>query len=280
MVNGDPRLDRFWSQVWVPGCVYGMRRGWGWGWGWGVGVGVGGWALVHCRSICALCRKVVKISAVYVRNEWQNWISCEERGRWQAKEREGWVQTKCQQTILVNFTSANIIQMVINCNNNDRAKRMRERGGMRHEEASGGSWRLTEAATTRQGQNRTQNGSQTALKVPHKWIEDSNKKTKQTTTTTARTCLGYVQKQRQSQKQKQKLYEWRKSTKTTTKVSRTWSGNICGWSRRNFPISNWQMQVKKVPKGGGRKGGRWAAEQLSRVAQKYRAAAWDICFAV
>lgn len=55
----------------------------------GRGFEVGGWALVHCRSICALCRKVVKISAVYVRNEWQNWISCEERGRWQAKEREG-----------------------------------------------------------------------------------------------------------------------------------------------------------------------------------------------
>lgn len=70
------------------------------------------------------------------------------------------MQTKCQQTILVNFTSANIIQMVINCNNNDRA----ERGGMRQEEARGGSWRLTEAATTRQGQ-----------KPNSKWVADSPK---------------------------------------------------------------------------------------------------------
>lgn len=34
---------------------------------------------------------------------------------------------------------------------------------------------------------------------------------------------------------------------------------------------------KKYPKG---EEGKEAAEQLSRVAQKYRAAAWDICFAV
>jgi len=35
-----------------------------------------------------------------------------------AVERMAANETKCQQTILVNFTSANIIQMVINCNNN------------------------------------------------------------------------------------------------------------------------------------------------------------------
>lgn len=84
----DPRPDRFRGQEALPSVSprvlvagIGMQRGLGLGvrglgcgWGWG-------WALVHCRSICALCRKVVNISAVYVRNEWQNWISSGERKR-------------------------------------------------------------------------------------------------------------------------------------------------------------------------------------------------------
>lgn len=43
----------------------------------------------------------------------------------------------------------------------------------------------------------------------------------------------------------------------------------------NFELAN--ASEKKYPRG---EEGKEAAEQLSRVVQKYRAAAWDICFAV
>lgn len=43
----------------------------------------------------------------------------------------------------------------------------------------------------------------------------------------------------------------------------------------NFELAN--ASEKKYPRG---EEGKEAVEQLSRVAQKYRAAAWDICFAV
>lgn len=103
------------------------------GWGWGLGVG----PLSKYLRIVQKSRK----NFCCLRTKWMAKLDFVRREREMASERE---KTKCQQTILVNFTSANIIQMVINCNNNDRAEREREWD--RRNEARGGTRRQTEAA--------------------------------------------------------------------------------------------------------------------------------------